>query len=107
MRRLPNLGEGQGRDDVGYKFACFLIRDLALPEDTAREWLRLWDNANNPPKGEAEIGKWIASARKYGQRPVGCGLGDDAGQGPAPSRPTVTPGRRPGHSILRCRVEVH
>src|SRR5262249_43389837 len=52
LRRLPNLGEGQGRDDIGYQFACFLVRDLALGDDIARDWLRRWDAGNLPPKGE-------------------------------------------------------
>jgi hypothetical protein len=104
LRRLPSLGEGQGRDDVGYRFACFLVRDLALDDETARGWLGRWDAANRPPKGEAEITKWLASARQYGKRPVGCGRGPE--RETAPVRPTVTPGKRPGHVILRCRVEV-
>jgi hypothetical protein len=83
LRRLPHLGEGQGRDDVGYRFASFLVRDQALGDDTAREWLRLWDNRNRPPKGEAEISKWLAGARQYGKRPIGCGLRAAA----APARP--------------------
>jgi hypothetical protein len=103
MGSLPNLGEGQGRDDVGYQFAAFLVRDLALSDETAREWLSLWDGGNRPPKGAAEISKWLASARAYGQRPIGCGLAPAE----APEVPTVTPGRRPGHSTLRCRVEVY
>jgi hypothetical protein len=104
LRRLPNLGEGQGRDDVGYRFACFLVRDLALGDDTAREWLCLWDAGNSPPKGEAEILKWLASARQYGQRPLGCGR--DRDPPPAPGKPSIVPGKRPGHSTLRCQVEV-
>jgi hypothetical protein len=105
LRRLPNLGEGQGRDDIGYRFACFLVRDLALGDEAAREWLRRWDAGNRPPKGEAEVAKWIASARQYGQRPVGCGR--DREPETATGRLSVAPGRRPGHSTLRCRVEVY
>ena len=55
-----------------------------------------------PPKGEAEVSKWLASARQYGRRPVGCGRGPT----PALGGPTVSPGKRPGHLTLRCRVEV-
>jgi hypothetical protein len=102
LRRLPNLGEGQGRDDVGYQFACFLVRDLALGDDVAREWLRLWDSGNRPSKGEEEISKWLASARRYGRRPVGCGRPAE----PSPGCPRVIPTKRPGHVTLRCRVEV-
>src|SRR5262249_44549780 len=38
LRRLPNLAEGQGRDNVGYHFACFLVRDLRLSDDAALTW---------------------------------------------------------------------
>jgi hypothetical protein len=103
LRRLPNLGAGQGRDDVGYQFACFLVRDLALGDEVAREWLRLWDDGNRPPKGAAEISKWINSARQYGQRPIGCGRPAE----PSPACPRVVPTKRPGHLTLRCRVEVY
>jgi hypothetical protein len=39
MARLPNLGEGQGRDDVAYRFGCWLVRDLALSDSEALTWL--------------------------------------------------------------------
>jgi hypothetical protein len=88
--KLPNLGEGQGRDDVGYNYAAFLVRDLALSDDEARPWLERWDAGNRPPKGEAEVTKWLANAHKYGQRAYGSGL-DAApprnGQGQAPGTP--------------------
>jgi hypothetical protein len=103
LRKLPHLGEGQGRDDIGYHFAAFLVRDLALDDDTARQWLCLWDAGNRPPKGSAEIDKWINSARQYGKRPIGCGRPAE----PAPEHPRVVPGKRPGHLTLRCRVEVY
>src|SRR5262249_13836700 len=32
LRRLPNLGEGQGRDDVAFNFAAWLVRDLAIAD---------------------------------------------------------------------------
>jgi hypothetical protein len=75
MRRLPNLREGEGRDDVAYHAACFLVRDLHLPDAVALEWLRLWDEGNTPPKGLARLKEIIASAHKYGTRPYGSGLG--------------------------------
>lgn len=72
--RLPHLGEGQGRDNVGYHFAAFLVRDLALSDETALEWLLRWDCGNAPPKGEARLRQIVASARRYGRGPIGCGL---------------------------------
>jgi hypothetical protein len=101
MRRLPHLGEGQGRDDVAFGFAAFLVRDLALSDDVAIGWLSLWDAGNRPPKGRDRLAEIIKNARDYGQRPVGSGLGRDP-----LARVVVVPGKRPGHVTLRCRVEV-
>jgi hypothetical protein len=102
LRHLPHLGEGQGRDDVGFRFACWLARDLALPDDVTRGWLRLWNAGNNPPKSEAEITKWIANAHAYGRNQYGCGLGPQ--RTPRPGKPAITRVRR-GHFILHCCVE--
>jgi hypothetical protein len=104
MARLPNLGEGQGRDDVAYAFATWLIRDLALGEDVALDWLCRWDQGNRPPKGRERLAEILANAGRYGKRPVGCGRGPDPA--PAAGTPTIVPGRRPGHYTLRCRLEV-
>jgi hypothetical protein len=98
LRRLPNLGEGQGRDDVAYHFAAFLVRDLNVSDSVALEWLQLWDAGNHPAKGKAALEKVIHNAHEYGRRPVGCGEQN--------SSVTVIPAGRPGHSILRLRVEV-
>jgi hypothetical protein len=73
-RSLPRLGEGQGRDDVGYRFACYLVRDVAVSDEVARAWLKLWDDKNTPPKGSAAIDKWISSAHLYGRNEYGCAL---------------------------------
>ena len=51
LRRLPNLAEGQGRDDVAFHFAAFLVRDLSLSDSIALDWLERWDAGNSPPKG--------------------------------------------------------
>jgi hypothetical protein len=74
VRRLPNLGEGQGRDDVAYKFGAWLTRDLALPTEQAIAWLLHWDSGNRPPKGETRLREILVSVSRYGQRPIGCGL---------------------------------
>jgi hypothetical protein len=74
MARLPNLGEGQGRDDVAFRAACWLVRDMQLPDETALGWLRQWDGSNRPPKGEEALRKAVGNAHTYGQSPYGCGL---------------------------------
>jgi hypothetical protein len=53
-------------------------------------------------EGHAEI---IANTRQHGQHPAACE--GDHGPALAPGKPAVIRGRRPGHSILRCRVEVY
>jgi len=95
MRRLPNLGEGQGRHKVAFSFAAFLVRDLALADDIALQWLRLWDARNNPALGETELQDVLACACKYARNAVGSGL--------PPARPRRD---RHGHRILSARVEV-
>jgi hypothetical protein len=98
LRRLPNLGEGQGRDDVAYHFAAFLGRDLALSKDVALDWLVRWDAGNRPPKGEAALCEILDNALRYGRNAIGCAR-DQA----PPARRSCT---RHGHSILNCKVEV-
>lgn len=72
--RLPNKSAGQGRDDVAYHFACFLVRDLDLPDAEALAWLSGWDAANQPPKGEKRLQEIITSAHQYGRSAYGAGL---------------------------------
>jgi len=102
MWRLPNLGEGQGRDDVAFNFAAFLVRDLALDDAIALDWLERWDAGNTPPKGRDRLVEIIRNAHAYGQRPVGCARDLD----PTTEKSVVLAGGRPGHVILRCRVEI-
>jgi hypothetical protein len=78
MARLPNLGEGQGRDNVGYSFACWLVRDLGLSDETALPWLEQWDRGNSPPKGTQRLLEIMGSARRYGRHPVACATGGHA-----------------------------
>jgi hypothetical protein len=101
LARLPHLGEGQGRDDVGYRFAAFLLRDLALPRDLASDWLSRWDAGNHPPKGKAAIDRWLANAARYGRRAVGPALPSAPASGPL----KVIRCRR-GHYILSGKIEV-
>jgi hypothetical protein len=74
MRRLPHLALGQGRDDVAFSFAAFLVRDLALPDHVALPWLSAWDSGNAPPKGADRLREIIRNARSYGQKSLGSGL---------------------------------
>jgi putative DNA primase/helicase len=74
LAKLPNLALGQGRDDVAYRFACFLIRDLGLSDEAAVPWLAEWDQSNDPPKGSDALREIIGNARRYGRHAVGCGL---------------------------------
>jgi hypothetical protein len=73
MARMPHRGEGQGRDDLAYKAACYLVRDMKLSDDVALQWLQRWDAGNTPPKGEQALRKCIASAHNYGGALYGSG----------------------------------
>jgi hypothetical protein len=95
MARLPNLAEGQGRDDVAYQFGAFLVRDLALTDALALDWLERWDASNSPPKGRERLTAILRNVHAYGQHPLGCGL--------SLQRPRYD---RHGHRILRITAEV-
>jgi hypothetical protein len=98
LAQLPNLGAGEGRDDVAYHFAAFLVRDLALPDDQALAWLERWDSRNAVLKGRDALAEILAHAHQYGRRAYGCGL-----TAAPPQR------RRKGkhrHIILTASVEV-
>jgi hypothetical protein len=79
MSRLPNLGAGQGRDDVAFGFACWLARDIALGDEDSLRWLELWDSGNRPPKGRKALAEILDNAKRYGKNEVGSGLGDRHG----------------------------
>src|SRR5262249_28149020 len=105
LAKLPNLSEGQGRDDVAFAFACLLLRDLALDRSVALEWLLLWDQGNRPPKGRARLEVIMETALACGQSPVGCGRVIENTTRNS-RRSWISPGKQPGHVTLRCRVEV-
>jgi hypothetical protein len=97
MAKLPaGLGEGQHRDDYGYQFACFLVRDLSLSDAEALPWLREWDRTNAVSKGEDRLHELLASAHAYGQSAYGCGLQRTFRQHRKPAR----------HALRRIRVTV-
>jgi hypothetical protein len=62
-------------------FACFLVRDLALPDQEALAWMRHWDGRNAVAKGEEQLQKLVKSAHAYGRRGYGQGLQERRGQG--------------------------
>jgi P4 family phage/plasmid primase-like protien len=94
LAALPNLGEGQGRDDVAFTFLGFLVRDLKLPDDYALMWANRWDAGNRPPKGPDRLREILANVHRYGQRSYGSGLASDNGQchASATSNQPITPG---------------
>jgi len=103
LAKLPNLGEGQGRDDVAYTFAARLIRDMALDETTALYWLEQWDAKNTPPKGTERLKEIIVNVGVYGQRAYGSanaetpkdGQSDAPGYGPRPPGGSAAPEPEP------------
>jgi hypothetical protein len=97
MARLPNLALGQGRDDVAYRFAAWLVRDVGVSDDVALQWLSLWDAGNRPPKGGEALREILANAHKYARGPRGTA-------GPAPAR--CPRGRRGPVTYLRFQVRV-
>jgi hypothetical protein len=75
LRKLPvGLGEGMHRDDYGFRYACFLVRDLGLLDGEALDWLQEWDARNAVPKGLDCLRKFITSAHAYGKHAYGSGL---------------------------------
>lgn len=93
LRKLPSLGEGQGRDDVAYNFLAFLARDLALADAEALRWAGEWDAGNRPPKGPDRLREILKNVHEYGQRAYGCGQNGSGsnGAGPAQSPPPTDP----------------
>jgi hypothetical protein len=102
MRYLPHLGEGQGRDDVAYRFTAFLVHKAGVSDDVALQWLALWDAENSPPKGHDRLVEILKNAHTYGRRQVGSGRGT---AGCTHNGVQIIPAGRPGHYILRFRVE--
>jgi hypothetical protein len=77
--KVPNLGEAQGRDDVAYRYGCWLARDLWLDDETALKHLGEWDRDNKPPKGDERLREILDNVHQYGQEEYGCGLDDPLG----------------------------
>lgn len=68
---IGNRAEGEGRSNAGYKFACFLVRDVGLDIVTAHTYLAAWNAGNAPPLPERDVINLLRHALKYGRRPVG------------------------------------
>jgi hypothetical protein len=97
LTRLPHRAEGENRDDIAFNAACFLVRDLRLPDAAALTWLSEWDAGNRPPKGEARLQEIIANAHLYGTRLYGCGLRSIA-------RPKRLKGHEKSHIYFAVRL---
>src|SRR5262249_44656191 len=102
LAKLPHRKAGQGRHGIAYNFACWLVRDLKLRDETALGWLQEWDRGNSPALGEAELKEVVACAHAYGQHAYGRGLAD---------APVLTATRRKNsrghtHSTIRFTVRV-
>lgn len=67
MKKLDNLSEGQGRDNVAYRFAAYL-KDQRLSLAEALPWLEEWDQGNSPPKGRKRLEEIFGNAEKYGRK---------------------------------------
>jgi hypothetical protein len=75
LAKLPvGLGEGQHRDDHGFRFAAFLVRDLGLSDAEALGWMKIWDRRNGVPKGSARLSELIVGAHTYGKHAYRNGL---------------------------------
>ena len=83
MERIPGEAEG-GRDNQAFKVACKLVREFALPEDTALVHLAQWNTRNTPPLPLTDLKTKIQSALKAGRSPIGSKL--DAGKWTAPQQ---------------------
>ncbi|HEY0780093.1 MAG TPA: hypothetical protein VGD56_19160 [Gemmatirosa sp.] len=77
MRRLPTgLGAGEGRNHAGFRFACWLVRDMALDDADARAWLTRWNAQQRTPMSSAKVAALVSDAHAYGSRGVGTAIDD-------------------------------
>jgi hypothetical protein len=104
LARLPNLSEGQGRDDIAFTLLAWLRRDMGLPDDEALRYAEEWDAGNTPPKGRDRLAEILANVHRYGQRGYGSGL---AGPAPGPTGPGGGDGDRPTILITVEESEVN
>ena len=70
--RLPtNLRAGDGRNNVGFTLAGFLVRDLDLADDVALGWLARWNQRQQTPMTDAKLASLVADAHAYGSHGYG------------------------------------
>jgi hypothetical protein len=114
------LGEGDGRDDIAYRFAAWLTRDMALSDAEALTELEAWDAGNVVRKGRDALMEIIANVRLYGRQPEGCGLngaernGKHTSPEPAPAKesppspaPDVNEAVDDPHRLARLYLDDH
>jgi putative DNA primase/helicase len=90
IAKVPNLGEGQGRDDLAYTLLSWLARDMHLDDAVALDWAETWDCHNTPPKGRERLAEILVNVHQYGQQGYGSGLERDGYHKPAP-QPNAAP----------------
>jgi hypothetical protein len=70
LDKLPSgKRAGEGRDDDGFRLACFLARDLGLADHQILPWLEQWDAKNAITKGKERLGQLLHNAHLYGRHP--------------------------------------
>lgn len=75
IAKLPvGLRKGTGRNDVGFRLACFLVRDLSLSDSDALRGLRVWNYSNTDGLSDEKMTSLIADAKAYGDHAYGSGL---------------------------------
>lgn len=72
MAKLPaGLAGGEGRNNAGYLFACFMVNDLGLPDADALGWLAEWNATHRTPMSEGKLRDLIGDAHRYGKHARG------------------------------------
>jgi len=74
LSSVPNVGDGQGRNNSAFRAACFLIRDLGLDEAVAMAELAVWNSRNTPPLDAGEMQQIVMNAAQYAQHAPGAAL---------------------------------
>jgi putative DNA primase/helicase len=65
------LGAGEGRNQDGYKLACFCVRDLQLSEKDAVAYLAEWNGTHRTPMSTSKLESLVAEAKEYGTHSFG------------------------------------
>ena len=72
MTRLPlGLSAGQGRNHAGYRFACWLVRDMGIADGDALAYLAEWNRGHRTPMSTAKLEALLGDAHTYGQHATG------------------------------------